>query len=751
MPLPVPLLDDRRFDDLVAELLARIPAHTPEWTNPRVGDPGRTLIELFAFLGDALLYRANQVPERQRRVFLNLLGMGLRPARPARGLVALKLPDDAREAVDLRARAHINGPLPFETLQEVSVAPVTGEVYLKRRVSVDTHPALAETIAELGALYGGRALDTYETTPLFADGLARPQGVDLVAETVDRCLWIALLAPRAGRDEDPVALRERVREQLARQEDGAPRLINVGVLPALVVPDERDEIAEAAPVAAAWEISVPGPDATDYHALEPAPGSAEGLRRAGVVRLVPPGPSLIGVGPSARGVDARAGIDDEPPRLDDPERQQRLVAWLRLRATPETQQLRLSWVGLHAVQVEQGRRTGPVVVAQTSGGADERVALPLRNVVPDSLQLAVAEPGADYQPWTLVDDLALLSHRPDLAREARAFELDAQSGELRFGDGVRGRVPAAGSRVKLVQAFAGGGRAGNLPPGTLKDLSGQRVRDGAAVTHLKLQQPVATSGGEDAETVAAAEARIPGVLRHRERAVTADDYRSLALQTPGAEIGRVEVLPGFVPRSRSFGVPGAVSVMVLPGVPGGGVGQAPNPRADRPLIEAVHAQLDPRRPLATELCVMGCEYVPVALTVAVQLRDEAPRDATLAALRQALRRLLWPLPPGGFEGQGWPLGRPINHRELEVETARVPGVAAVGGVNLFGRSATGWALVGRDADGTQRLALAGWELPELLQVVVDTGPAPASRLDAAGGPGDDGVQRVAVPVVTDLC
>jgi len=83
MPLPLPPLDDRRADDLVAELLARIPAHTPEWTDPRVGDPGRTLIELFAFLGDALLYRANQVPELQRRVFLNLLGIGLKPARMA--------------------------------------------------------------------------------------------------------------------------------------------------------------------------------------------------------------------------------------------------------------------------------------------------------------------------------------------------------------------------------------------------------------------------------------------------------------------------------------------------------------------------------------------------------------------------------------------------------------------------------------------------------------------------------------------
>src|SRR5262245_36377094 len=84
-----PRLDDRTYDDLVTELVARIPAHTPEWTNPRPGDPGRTLIELFAWLGDALLYRANLIPERQRLTFLRLLGIPLRPARPARGIVTV--------------------------------------------------------------------------------------------------------------------------------------------------------------------------------------------------------------------------------------------------------------------------------------------------------------------------------------------------------------------------------------------------------------------------------------------------------------------------------------------------------------------------------------------------------------------------------------------------------------------------------------------------------------------------------------
>jgi hypothetical protein len=62
-------------------MLASIPAHTPEWTSPQIGDPGRTLIELFAWLADTILYRANLIPERQRIAFLRLLGQPTPPPR----------------------------------------------------------------------------------------------------------------------------------------------------------------------------------------------------------------------------------------------------------------------------------------------------------------------------------------------------------------------------------------------------------------------------------------------------------------------------------------------------------------------------------------------------------------------------------------------------------------------------------------------------------------------------------------------
>src|SRR5215210_1204270 len=87
MPLTVPVISDRKYQNLLDEALARIPVHNPEWTNFNRSDPGVTLVELFAFLTENLLYRSNLIPERNRLKFLSLLGVPLQPASSARGLV----------------------------------------------------------------------------------------------------------------------------------------------------------------------------------------------------------------------------------------------------------------------------------------------------------------------------------------------------------------------------------------------------------------------------------------------------------------------------------------------------------------------------------------------------------------------------------------------------------------------------------------------------------------------------------------
>ena len=79
MPLPLPNLDDRRFDDLVREAKARAEAAFPAWTDLSPHDPGMVLVEVFAHLTELMLYRLNRVPDKAYVAFLNLMGVTLYP------------------------------------------------------------------------------------------------------------------------------------------------------------------------------------------------------------------------------------------------------------------------------------------------------------------------------------------------------------------------------------------------------------------------------------------------------------------------------------------------------------------------------------------------------------------------------------------------------------------------------------------------------------------------------------------------
>src|SRR5512141_32138 len=84
MALPVPNLDDRRFQDLVDEAKRLVQQRCPEWTDHNVSDPGVTLIETFAWMTDQLIYRLNRVPDRNYIKFLELIGVTLFPPTASR-------------------------------------------------------------------------------------------------------------------------------------------------------------------------------------------------------------------------------------------------------------------------------------------------------------------------------------------------------------------------------------------------------------------------------------------------------------------------------------------------------------------------------------------------------------------------------------------------------------------------------------------------------------------------------------------
>jgi hypothetical protein len=93
--IPPPKLDDRTFHDIVEEAISMIPRYAPEWTNHNPSDPGITLIELAAWMTDLLIYRLNQVPDKNYVAFLNLLGIKLRAPRAAKALCRFALVEGA--------------------------------------------------------------------------------------------------------------------------------------------------------------------------------------------------------------------------------------------------------------------------------------------------------------------------------------------------------------------------------------------------------------------------------------------------------------------------------------------------------------------------------------------------------------------------------------------------------------------------------------------------------------------------------
>src|SRR3981189_1736630 len=89
MSLPVPNLDHRSWNQLAAGAVRLIPRYTPEWTNHNTSDPGVTLLELYAWMTEMVIYRLHKVPEKNFLTFLALIGVRLKPPEPARVVLEL--------------------------------------------------------------------------------------------------------------------------------------------------------------------------------------------------------------------------------------------------------------------------------------------------------------------------------------------------------------------------------------------------------------------------------------------------------------------------------------------------------------------------------------------------------------------------------------------------------------------------------------------------------------------------------------
>ncbi|MDB4516901.1 hypothetical protein N9089_04800, partial [Crocinitomicaceae bacterium] len=130
MPIESPQLDDLGFDELEQLMRSQIPVYAPEWTDHNDSDPGITLIQLFAHLGEQLGFRLNQLPEKNYIEFLKLIGVRLAPAEPASTLMTfvLSTPENKEQFLipagsKINAKSDAEEPPVFETDADLDAVP----------------------------------------------------------------------------------------------------------------------------------------------------------------------------------------------------------------------------------------------------------------------------------------------------------------------------------------------------------------------------------------------------------------------------------------------------------------------------------------------------------------------------------------------------------------------------------------------------------------------------------------------------
>jgi predicted phage baseplate assembly protein len=238
------------------------------------------------------------------------------------------------------------------------------------------------------------------------------------------------------------------------------------------------------------------------------------------------------------------------------------------------------------------------------------------------------------------------------------------TGELRFGDGVNGRIPPPGaSNLRLARYRTGGGSVGNAAPSTIAQLK-------TTVPYVdKVGNPEVAAGGAEAETNEAVLERMPRTLRHRGRAVALEDFEDLALLA-STEVARARCVPLRDLAADWLGetfAAGAVSVIVVPR------SDAAKPLPTETLLERVRAYLAARADATAAVSVVGPAYLKVSVRAEIAVISATAASAVERGVRARLDAFLHPL-TGGLDQCGWDFGRSPHRSDFYTLIEQVPGV-----------------------------------------------------------------------------
>lgn len=646
MALPEPVLDDLRFQDLVDEARRRIIRYCPEWTEYNLSDPGITLIELFAFMTEALGYRLNQVPDKNYLRFLDMLGMRLQPASSARAELTFRL----------------SVPFPINPGDQTVATVPQGTEVATRSAMEGEQETIFTTDSRLN-IVGPTLAHLRRDSELNKNYLPR-LGVELFlpfSSTPQQGETFYL-----GFEPDKNLAGHIIRLVFDCEETQA-----VGVRrsdPPLV-----------------WECSI-GNSAW----AEITPGAAPDERD------------------TTGGLNNEHGsiVFYLPLEATADQLQGRVAQWLRCRLeqrnkeqgmyahSPRVKQVSAFTLGAttlatHAVVIRDE------YLGASSGEPGQVFSLRNHPVLAlregECIEVEETVEGVDvFVPWKLVVDFADSDHFD------RHFVLDASAGEITFGPAIQqrdgtvrqyGRIPPVGRQVRVSQYRHGGGVAGNVPVGRIQSLR-------SAIPYVDRVTNVRRSeGGRDAESLDEARMRARRELRAQQRAVTAEDYEVLA-KFASRSVARVRcVTPGAGARPLP---PGVVELLVVPAAFDAlRVGDLSRLYLAPELARTIEVHLENYRLLTTTLRIREPRYVGIRVSAEIVPSDyespEVVRGRVVTALNGMLSPLALgdgasPIPDATSAGwEGWPFGRDLFVSEIYSLIQKVPGVKHVLDVRLHQR------------------------------------------------------------------
>jgi predicted phage baseplate assembly protein len=626
-----PVLDDRRFDDIVEEARTRIPRYTPEWTDYNPGDCGFALIELFAWMTELLAFRLNQLPKLTYLKFLQLVGIELRPARSATTILTFPVQQGFSDTVvTVPSRSQVATAEPDE----------------------EGHPIIFETERTLTALRAKldsvQSNDGYSYTLLTAANEALDDGFAPFGPLATTGSFL-LLGFNDEVGEFPPGAELALAFWPKRPHKDPPPAPCGGAATAI-----------PSPARIVWEAWA----GSEWRPLNILLDETLGFTRSGLVLLQTPGK-----GQASR---AKLGAATDKPRY-----------WLRAKLSKSAYQTPPLLLGVRAtaVRASEEQTASDEVLGGSDGTPDQVFTISNAPIVPESLVLEVFE-GEQPQVWKPVEDFF------GWKAEDAVYVPNWATGEIRFpgiatpSSGKGGRIPVANldrptsSVVARTYRF-GGGKRGNVGAGTIT----APMTVVAGIDVAGVSNPLAATGGADEEDIEVAMERAPRILKARDRAVTSGDFELLAMET--GSIARAKALPLFHPDFPGIDVPGVVTVVVVPEIIGSREAQllVPATRPVESLLRTICNYLDARRLLTTELYVVGPVYVPVSLRLEAVVTPGADAAEASNALTQAMRRFFHPL-FGGVDGKGWPFGGTIRYADL-YRAALVKGIQRLSYVEII--------------------------------------------------------------------